>query len=78
VQFGANEGAMHPRCNGANPYIGIAPLLHLAPPEKVQRRAGIKLAAELVPLVMADFIKRLASADISVNRLGKIDKTLNS
>ncbi|MFZ9938132.1 MAG: hypothetical protein ACO3JG_13905 [Luteolibacter sp.] len=27
----------------------------------MHRRGGIKLAAELVPLVMADFVKRLAS-----------------
>lgn len=55
VQNGAKRGAMHSWCNGANPYIGIAPLLHLSPPDKCK----CNQIAELVVLVLEDFRRKL-------------------
>ena len=43
VQNGANEGAMHPRCKGANPYIGNCTIAAPAPPEKVQTEKPLRI-----------------------------------
>jgi len=56
VQKGAKVGAIHQRCNGAKPYIGVAPLLH----QNTRRRCNAKKIEELVGEVIEDLAKRLA------------------
>lgn len=55
VQKGAKVGAIHQRCNGAIPYIGIAPLLH----QKDSPRCNVKKIDELVGEVIGDLARRL-------------------
>jgi hypothetical protein len=57
VQKGAIQGAMHPRCKGAIPYIGIAPFVAPIHQAEVQQHSRHELAEEIITTIIRDAAK---------------------